>query len=134
MIDAKETIQSVVGGYFDALSKGPKAAVAFFGEPAFVSFPNQIMALNTRSDIDAFIERLLSGLAAMDYSHSVMSDPRVSLLSDTAALFSAIATRVKKDGSELQKTGFTYLLRKGDAGWKIHVIMATDPDKLVSAN
>lgn len=134
MTDAKEAIQAVVSGYFDALAKGAKPAAAFYGEPALISLQDQMMALVTRPDIEAFVEKLLSGLAAIDYSHSVMSDPRVKLLSDTAALFSVIAVRVKRDGSELQKAGFTYLLRKGDEDWKIHALMATDPDKLVSAD
>ena len=41
---------------------------------------------------------------------------------------------MKTDGTEMQRSGFTYLLLKGDAGWRIHEIIATDIDKLISAD
>jgi hypothetical protein len=54
------------------------------------------------------------------------------MLSETAAIFSTVAIRYKTDGSELPRGGFTYLLHKGPSGWKIHELVATDIDKLVS--
>jgi hypothetical protein len=33
-----------------------------------------------------------------------------------------------------QRGGFTYLLHKSSAGWRIHEIIATDLDKLISAD
>ena len=44
------------------------------------------------------------------------------------------ATLMKADGTEMQRSGFTYLLQKGNDGWRIHEIIATDVDKLFSAD
>ena len=63
-----------------------------------------------------------------------MGDYRVKFLNSTTALFSTIPIRMKTDGTEMQRSGFTYLLLKGDAGWRIHEIIATDVDKLISAD
>jgi hypothetical protein len=41
---------------------------------------------------------------------------------------------MKADGTELQRSGFTHLLHKSNAGWRIHELIATDLDKLISAN
>jgi hypothetical protein len=41
---------------------------------------------------------------------------------------------MKTDGTELQQAGFTYLFHKGGAGWKINEVIATDLDKLISAD
>jgi hypothetical protein len=56
------------------------------------------------------------------------------MLNSTTALFSTVAIRLKSDGTELQRAGFTYLLHKGGAGWKINELIATDPDKLISGD
>ncbi len=55
------------------------------------------------------------------------------MLNATTALYGTVATRMKSDGTELQRAGFTYLLQKGDVGWKIHEVIATDLDKLISS-
>jgi hypothetical protein len=34
----------------------------------------------------------------------------------------------------MQRAGFTYLLKKDDSGWKIHELIATDLDKLISGD
>ena len=44
------------------------------------------------------------------------------------ALYSTLAIRMRADGTELQRSGFTYLLHKSNAEWKIHEIIATDLD------
>jgi hypothetical protein len=56
------------------------------------------------------------------------------MLNSTTALYSTVAIRMKTDGTELQQAGFTYLLHKGGAGWKINEVIATDLDKLISAD
>jgi hypothetical protein len=41
---------------------------------------------------------------------------------------------MKADGTEMQRAGVIYLLHKSNAGWKIHEIIVTDLDKLISAD
>src|SRR5262245_50351670 len=59
---------------------------------------------------------------------------RVKLLNSAAALYSTIAIGMEADGRAMQRSGFTYLLHKGNAGGKIHEMIVTDVDKLVSAD
>ena len=56
------------------------------------------------------------------------------MLNATTALYSTVAILMKADGTELQTAGFTYLLHKGSAGWKINEVIATDIDKLIGAD
>ena len=72
-----------------------------------VVLPNQVIVLSTRADVEAF---------------SISLWPVVN------------AIRMKVDGTEMQRSGFTYLLQKSNAGWRIHEIIATDVDKLISAD
>lgn len=128
----QDTIQGVLSSYYD--TRDPAAASAFFGEPALVVLPNQVVALGTRADVEAFFERLVASRKLSGYSHSKLGDHRVKLLNATTALYSTIAIRMNVDGKEMQRSGFTYLLHKGDAGWRIHEIIATDIDKVISAD
>ena len=130
----KEAIQQVVSGYYDALRRGPIEAASFYGEPAIVVMPNEVLPLNKRADVEAFLTKLLSPFKSLGFSHATVSDPRIKMLSETTAIYSTVAIRYKTDGSELPRGGFTYLLHKGPSGWKIHELIATDMDKLVTAD
>jgi ketosteroid isomerase-like protein len=128
----KDAIHKVIHGYYDAVGRSPVEAAAFYGEPALLVLPNQVGMLAKRSDVEDFLAKLLAGLKPQGYSHSKVVDPRIRLLNSTTAIYSTIAIRFRADGSELQRAGFTYLLQKDSTGWKIHELIATDLDKLVT--
>jgi ketosteroid isomerase-like protein len=132
--DEKDAIHQVVSGYFDAFARDPAAAATFYGEPTLFVLPSEVLALATRSDVEAFLAKLLESLKSLGYSRTKLDVPRVKMLSSTTALYSTVAIRLKTDGTELQRAGFTYLLHKGGAGWKINEVIATDVDKLISAD
>jgi len=130
----KDAIHEVLSGYYDAFGRDSAAASAFYGEPTLIVLPNQVVMLGTRADIATFFDKFVATLKASGYSHSKFGAYRIKLLNSATALFSTVATRIKTDGTEMQQSGFTYLLHKSDAGWKIHEIIATDLDKLISAD
>ena len=131
----QEAIEAVLNGYYDAFGRDSAAVSAsFFSEPALIVFPNQIVRLNSRADVESFYEKFVANLKPSGFSHSKLGEHHVKLLSSTTALCSAVTIRVKADGTEMQRSGFTYLLHKTDAGWKIHELIGTDLDKLISVN
>jgi ketosteroid isomerase-like protein len=132
--DEKDAIHQVVSGYYDAFARDPATAAAFYGEPTLFVLPNEVLALPTRSNVEAFLAKLLESLKSLGYSRTKLDVPRVKMLNSTTALYSTVAIRLKTDGTELQRAGFTYLLHKGGAGWKINEVIATDVDKLISAD
>jgi hypothetical protein len=132
--DEREAIHQVVSGYFDAFARDPAVAATFYGEPTLIVLQNEVRALATRSDVEAFLEKLLGSLKPLGYSNTKLTVPRTKMVNATTALYSTVAIRMKTDGTELQKAGFTYLLQKGSAGWKIHEVIATDIDKLIVAD
>jgi hypothetical protein len=96
--------------------------------------PNEAFTLSKRADVEGFLSKLLWGLKPLGYSYSKLGDSRIKMLGATTAIYSTIAVRYKTDGTELQRAGFTYIPHKGDSGWKIHELIATDLNKLVSAD
>lgn len=130
----RDAIHDVVSGYYDAFGRDSAAASVFYGEPTLIVIPTQVIMLRTRADVEASIDELVATLRASGYSHSKLGEHRVKLLNPTTALYSTVAIRMKADGTELERSGFTYLLHKSNAGWRIHEIIATDLDKLISAD
>ena len=133
-VNEKDAIQAVISGYYDAFGQDSAAASAFFGEPTLIVAPNQFVLLNTRADVEAFLERVSARLKPGGFSHSTLSDRRLKLLTSTTALCGGVAIRMKADGTEMQRSGFTYLLQKGVHAWRIHEIIVTDIDKLIAAD
>ena len=127
----KDAVQRVVLDYYHAVSRDPASAAAHYGKPAMVVLPSKILDLGSPAEVEEFFEKLLEELRPLGYAESKPEDPRIKMLSATTAIYSAVSVRQKADGSELQRAGFTYLLHKGDTGWKIHALITTDVDKLV---
>ena len=132
--DDTTAIHQAVQGYYDAFANDFPTAAQFFGEPTLIVLPKEVITLTNRADIGAYISRVLAGLRADGYSTTKLSEPRIKMLNRTTALFGATAIRMKTDDTELQRIGATYLLHKDSDGWKIHELIVTDVDKLISAD
>jgi hypothetical protein len=132
LTNERDAIQRVLSGYYDAFGRDPAEAASFYGEPTNVVLPTEVLTLNKRTDVQAFLANLLVPLKPLGYSYSKISDPRIKFLSETTAFYSCIAIRYKTDGTEIQRLGATYLLHKNPSGWQIHELIVTDLDKLMS--
>jgi hypothetical protein len=109
-------------------------SASFFGEPALVVFPNQIVRLESRADVESSYEKFVANLKPSGFSHSRLGEHHIKLLNSTTAFCSAVSIRVKVDGTEMERSGFTYVLHKTDAAWKIYEVIGTDLDKLIGVN
>jgi hypothetical protein len=130
----RDAIHEVLAAYYDAFARDPAAAATYYGEPALILAPNDLVSLPTRKDAETFLAKLLGSLKTLGYSNTKLTAPRIKMLNPTTALYGTVAIRMKTDGTELERAGFTYLLHKVRAGWKINGIVATDLDKLISSD
>ena len=134
-VTEKDAIYKVLAGYYEAFGRNSEKAAEFFGEPIMVVSPNEAVLHSTRTVLAmAFDDFVAANLAPKGYSHSKLTQYHVRLLNSATALCSVVAIRVKADGTEMQRAGFTYLLRKIDEGWRIFGIIATDLDKLIQGS
>lgn len=62
-LSEREAVHDVLSSYYD--TRDPAAALAFFGEPALLVLPNQVIALSSRADVDAFFNKLVESLKAI---------------------------------------------------------------------
>jgi hypothetical protein len=127
----EQAIHEVVSQYYEAFVRDPKAAASYYGEPSLVVLPDEVTSLPTRADVEAFLERARETLKARGYLTTEMDASRIKRLNNSTALYATVAIRIKTDGTELERAAFTYLLHRGTS-WKIHALIATDLDSLVS--
>ena len=59
----QEAIEAVLNGYYDAFGRDSAVSASFFGEPALVVFPNQIVRLESRADVESSYEKFVANLA-----------------------------------------------------------------------
>lgn len=132
--DDTTAIEEVVSRYYEVFARDSAAAAAFYGEPSLIVLQDELLYLPTRTEVEGFLTKGLDSLKALGYSGTKMSASRIKFLNLTTAFYGTIAIRMRSDGTELQRAAFTYLLHKGETGWKIHQLIATDIDKLISSD
>jgi hypothetical protein len=71
---------------------------------------------------------MMKDLSSRGFNRSELSLRYGQRLSDTMAVLIGVAIRYKADGSELERVGITYIVRKQNADWEITVLAAYDPD------
>ncbi len=129
----EQAIHQVVSGYYHTFVSDPVGAATYYGAPALVVLPNEVVFLATRKDVEPFLTKGRNDLKARGYLNTKMYASRIKRLNATTALYGTIAIRMKVDGAELERAAFTYLLHKGNAGWKIYGLITTDVDSMTDA-
>ena len=127
-----EEIEKLMGDYVALIGNDDtRLAAAFYEEPASIVGPQAFLLLLTKTDVAKFLDDLLLSARPLGYAKSKLEYLATRMLNSEMALCSTITARWRADGSELQRVGTTYLLRRGTEGWKIRQLMMTDLDKLL---
>jgi hypothetical protein len=87
--------------------------------------------MQTKAEAVKFLDGLLTTVRPLGFAKSTCEYLSTKLLNSATALCSVVFVRRKSDDTELQRSGVTYFLCKGDDGWKIRHEVVTDLDKLL---
>jgi ketosteroid isomerase-like protein len=109
----------------------PAAVVGYCQTPCMFIASEGVFLMANAQEIQALIAALMERLRARGFSHSEITDMKVSQMSDVSALVSVRRIRYKTDGGALEQLGETYTLRKMDGAWKIVTALVHDPDAIV---
>jgi hypothetical protein len=125
--NGQASVARVLHDYYSAFSTlNVEAVLPFFHEPALLISPQGVFAATTHTLLAAALSPTMEGFRARGFGRSELSVRNLKLLSATASLVEGVAQRYKLDGQELDQAGVTYVLHKGDSGWKIAVIVTYD--------
>ncbi len=135
MSDAKSTRQNLnqfLGDYCRAFRPHNMPAMAdFFNVPVTMISGGRANTLSTEEQLTNSLQIVMNGLVTQGFDHSEIDEVHIHPLSAKTALLSAIFSRLKTDGSLLQKIGATYTVIDSGEGYKIATLVAHDTDGLV---
>ena len=121
------SVVRVLHEYYSAFSTlSVEAVLPFFHEPALMIGPQGVFAATTHAQLATAVGPTLEAFRAKGLGRTELSVRNLKLLSATASLVEGVARRYKLDGQELDQAGVTYVLHRGDSGWKIAVIVIYD--------
>jgi hypothetical protein len=122
MLSAVETIRE----YYRAFSTLDLHAIAsYFAEPSMtISTQGGIRSAAHRAALAEALGPLVQSLKAKGYSRSDFAQPDVIMLGETKALVRGVAVRYAVSGNELERVPLSYVMHRGEAGWKIAVLIA----------
>jgi ketosteroid isomerase-like protein len=117
----------VLTDYYAAFSTlDVQAFLPYFHEPSLLIGPQEVFAAPTHADLARAFAPAVVDFRAKGFGRSELTVRDVSSLSATAAAVTGVARRFKVDGNELERAGVTYVLHKGDTGWRIVVLILHD--------
>jgi ketosteroid isomerase-like protein len=132
MNNNEDAVKQVLTDYYKAFSTlSVQSILRYFHQPALLIGPSGVIALPTAEAVVPIFGPVMENLRQREYLRSEFSPEQLRLLSATSALATGVAIRYKTDGQEMERVGITYLLYKGDRGWKFAVMALHDADKAV---
>jgi len=111
-----------------------QSILRYFNQPALLIGPSGVFALPTPEAVVPIFGPVMENLRQREYGRSELSLKQLRLLSSTSAFATGAAIRYKTDGQEMERVGVTYLLHRGDSGWKFAVMVLHDADSVAPSN
>jgi hypothetical protein len=100
------------------------AILSKYCEPCMIMAPQGVSLAENHAALAHSMAPLVGGLKARGYGHSEFVQPEVAMLGEGAALVRGVAVRYSAAGPELERVPLSYLMHRGEAGWKIAVLVA----------
>jgi ketosteroid isomerase-like protein len=131
----EDAVKQVLTDYYKAFSTlSVQSILSYFHQPALLIGPSGVIALPTAGAMVPIFGPVMENLRQREYRRSEFSQQELRILSATSALATGVAIRYKTDGQEMERVGLTYLLHKGDSGWKFAVMTLHDADKVAPSS
>jgi len=135
MNNNEDAVNQVLNDYYKAFSTlTVQSILRYFHQPALLVGPSGVIALPTPEAVISIFGPVMENLRRREYRRSEFSLQQLRFLSATSALATGVAIRYKTDFEEMERVGITYLLHKGDSGWKFPVMALHDTDKSAPSN
>lgn len=122
------------GEYVDAIGaclRGERdipSLLEYYGMPLHLTTDGGFMPLTSEEHVVAAVTQQLEGMrAAPDYDHTEVVSSEVTVLNATSALYRAVLSRQRSDGSEITGLTVTYLVTDGPAGRRISALAVHSP-------
>ena len=132
MTDLEQEIDQLFTGYFSDFSNlDLKAIVSYFHDPCTFIVPQGVLVFSSASEVEGFWGPRFDDLKTQGFGHTERAEANIKVLTGDTAIANSLAVRYTKDGSELERRGATFVLRKTGDGWKIVTLIHHSPDNVM---
>ena len=119
-----QTALEAVHEYYKVFSTlDVNAIVSCYCEPCMTIAPQGVSSAANGAALAGLLAPLLAGLRAKGYGRSEFVQTNVTMLGETAALVRGVAVRYTAAGPEMERVPLSYLMHRGEAGWKIAALV-----------
>ena len=115
----RSAVEKLMHDYFQAYSRGDMEAVMKFINVPFVVSGPKVQGLYNGDEPMAWYTNFRDAAVKQGYAKTEWLDLGVKILGQSYAIAEGTYVRYKTDGTELNRSGGTYLLSKVDGVWKI---------------
>ena len=122
---AASAVRGLIIEYLDAFNCDEfDAAADCYHLPFTWLFGPKRLLIPTRAELAAMLRETKAGLVETGLARSTLSECHVRALGDHAALASVAISRLREDGSEIERIGASYLVHDEGEGWRFHTVAA----------
>ena len=124
-----DDVRGWVDRYLDAFAMcvrgdaAPQELLEFYGVPIVLTMDAGARVLEDDDAVIGALARQTEGLRAAGYDRSETLDSETAILSATTALHTAAFSRVRADGSEINRLRATYLIVDGPQGRRMSALV-----------
>ncbi len=132
MTDIEQEVDQLFVDYFrDFSNLDLKAIVSYFHLPCVFIVPHDVLVFSTSAEVEAFWAPRFADMKASGFDHTERREASIQVLNDNTAMASSLAVRFKKDGTQLERRGAAFAVRKTDEGWKIVTVIHHSPENVI---
>ena len=125
---ANEALNQLIADYYrDFSTLNVQAILPYFHEPSMLIGPQGVLPIPNRAALVAVFGPVMESLRAKGYGRSEFEAGHVKSLG-SSALIGGVAARYKIGGQPLERVGITYVLHRGNTGWKFAAVIMHDAE------
>jgi hypothetical protein len=124
-----------VGVASGTIDEGPEFILDYWGVPMHYCTPDASLWLLDSDAVVGLLEGRHHELRAQNYSHTAVSDQKVTVYHQTGAAIEVIWSRRRFNGTEIERLAVHFEVALGSTGWRVVGIQAapTFADDLTAA-
>jgi ketosteroid isomerase-like protein len=127
-VEEEAAVRRMLDEYYSAFgSLNADLILPYYHEPAVLIGAAGVFPAADRKDLEKLVAPFMEHMRAQGYARSELELRQLTVLSATDALALGLATRYNAEGLEISRMGVTYLLHRGEEGWKIAVLTMHEP-------
>ena len=135
MTNLEQEIDQLLNNYFRDFSNLDLDAIGFyFHIPCTFIVPQEVFVFTSVTQVEEFWGPRFDDLKAQRFGRTERAEANIKVLNDNTAVTSSKAIRYTEDGTELERRGATFAIRKTDDGWKIVTLIHHSPDTVIQMN